>query len=205
MDDVTNALYDLSFNSSCNEVIAVRKSQEEQTAAITEAGGNANNVAVIDAFTSSADLGSAAANKVADVINTLAQTDTAAAVKATTALAPETASAKQAVQGAVTREVFNVLQSRMSGASVAPSMYALGNGANLNGEKNYSVWLQGLANKSHKENTSDSAAFTGRSTGLGLAAAANKQACDHQDAQNERDQLLHFLLPPGFNGTYFQN
>ena len=166
MADVTNALYDVSFNSSTNEVIATRKSQEEQTAAITEAGGNANNMAVISAFTSSADLGSAAANNVADIINTLAQTDTAAAVKATTALAPETASAKQAVQGAVTREVFNVLQSRMGESAATPSMYALGNGANLNDEKNYSVWLQGLANKSHKEHTSDSAAFTGRSTGL---------------------------------------
>ncbi|MBR2392644.1 MAG: hypothetical protein IKA93_03620, partial [Elusimicrobiaceae bacterium] len=167
MADVTNALYNVSFDATTNEVTAVRKSQEEQTEAITEAGGNANNLEVIDAFTSSSDLGSAKANEVADVINTLAQTDTAAAVKATTALAPETASAKQAVQGSVTREVFNVLQTRMNdAASKAPSMYALGNSRNLQNERNYAVWLQGLANKSHKENTSDSAAFTGRSTGL---------------------------------------
>ena len=167
MADVTNALYNVSFDATTNEVTAVRKSQEEQTEAITEAGGNANNLEVIDAFTSSSDLGSAKANEVADIINTLAQTDTVAAVQATTALAPEAASAKQAVQGSVTREVFNVLQTRMNdAASKAPSMYALEDGENLNDEKNYSVWLQGLANKSHKENTSDSAAFTGRSTGL---------------------------------------
>ena len=167
MADVTNALYNVSFDATTNKVTAIRKSQEEQTEAITEAGGNANNLEVIEAFTSSSDLGSAKANEVSNIINTLAQTDTVAAVKATTALAPETASAKQAIQGSVTREVFNVLQGRMNDVvSNAPSMYALGNTRNLQNERNYAVWLQGLANKSHKENTSDSAAFTGRSTGL---------------------------------------
>ena len=58
MADVTNALYDVSFDNTTNVVTAVRKSLEEQTAAIESAGGNANNLATITAFTSSSDLGS---------------------------------------------------------------------------------------------------------------------------------------------------
>lgn len=168
MADVNNALYTVSFDAQTNEVTAVRKSQEEQNNAIAQAGGNGNNAAVINAFTSSADLGSDAANQTADIINQLAQTDTAAAVRTAKALAPEEASEKQVIHGAAARQLFSAIDAHINTAfASAPRTYALAddNQALYNSGKNYSVWAQGLVNKSHKEETSASA-FTGRSTGL---------------------------------------
>lgn len=168
MADVNNALYNVSFDAQTNEVTAVRKSQEEQNNAIAQAGGNGNNAAVINAFTSSADLGSDAANQTADIINQLAQTDTAAAVRTAKALAPEEASGKQVIHGAAARQLFSAIDAHINTAfASAPRTYALAddNQALYNSGKNYSVWAQGLVNKSHKEETSASA-FTGRSTGL---------------------------------------
>lgn len=171
--DVTNALYDVFFNDENNIVTAQRKSQEEQQKAVEQAGGTSNDVAVTAAFTSGADLGSDTANKVADVINTLAQTDTAALVQVTKAVAPEVAPAKQVVHTAVLNEVFGALQHRMADASAAaPAMYALDDGKDYNkaDTKHFSVWTQGLLNKSHKEATSGADAFTGRSTGVAAGA-----------------------------------
>ncbi len=168
MADVTNALYDVSFDAQTNEVTAVRKSQEEQEQAIADAGGNGNNADVIDAFTSSSDLGSDAANQTADIINQLAQTDTAAAVSTAKALAPEEAAIKRVVHGSAARQLFSAIDAHINTAFAdAPRTYALAddNQALYNSGKNYSVWAQGLVNKSHKEEASVSA-FTGRSTGL---------------------------------------
>lgn len=166
--DVTNALYNVSFNDASNTVTAVRKSQEEQNQEITNAGGNANNAAVINAFTSAADAGSAPANQTAEIINTLAQTDVKAAVEATTALAPEEASTKQVVHTSANRQLFSAISSHIDNAmNAAPRTFALGNEeASYSDGQNYSVWAQGLINKSHKEETSGASAFTGRSTGL---------------------------------------
>ena len=51
--------------------------------------------------------------------------------------------------------------------NAAPRTFALGNEeASYSDGQNYSVWAQGLINKSHKEETSGASAFTGRSTGL---------------------------------------
>ena len=167
MADVSNALYDVSFNAATNEVTAVRKSQEEQTTAIENAGGNANNLATITAFTSSSDLGSEAANQMAQTINQLAQTDVQAAVQATTALAPEQAAAKQAVQTSAVNQLFSAINSRLNNAANGSvRTYAFGNNSYYADGTNYSVWAQGLLNKSHKEGTADASAFTGRSTGL---------------------------------------
>ncbi len=166
--DVTNALYNVSFDAQTNEVTAVRKSQEEQNAAITAAGGNSNTANVINAFTSAADLGSDAANQAANIINQLAQTDTVAAVTAAKALAPEEASAKQVVHSSAARQLFSAIDTHINTAfASAPRTYALANESQslYNSGKNYSVWAQGLLNKSHKEETASSA-FTGRSTGL---------------------------------------
>lgn len=166
--DVTNALYNVSFDAETNEVTAVRKSQEEQNAAITAAGGNSNTANVINAFTSASDLGSDAANQAANIINQLAQTDTAAAVTAAKALAPEEASAKQVVYASAAQQLFSAIDTHINTAfASAPRTYALANESQslYNSGKNYSVWAQGLLNKSHKEETSASA-FTGRSTGL---------------------------------------
>ncbi len=173
MADVTNALYNVSFDDSTNIVTAQRKSQEEQQEAVENVGGTANDVAVTAAFTSASDLGNDTTNKVADIINTLAQTDTAALVEVTKAVAPEVAPAKQVVHTAVLNEVFGALQHRMADASTAsPAMYALGDAKNYNtaNAKHFSVWTQGLLNKSHKEATSDTHAFTGRSTGIAAGA-----------------------------------
>ncbi len=169
--DVTNALYDVSLAD--NIVTAQRKSQEEQQQAVEQAGGSSNDVAVTAAFTSASDLGSDTTNKVADVINTLAQTDTAALVQVTKAVAPEVAPAKQVIHTAVLNEVFGALQHRMADvATGSPAMYALGDGKDYHtaDAKNFSVWTQGLLNKSHKEATSGSDAFTGRSTGIAAGA-----------------------------------
>ena len=167
MADVTNALYDVSFDNTNNIVTAVRKSQEEQTTAIENAGGNANNLATITAFTSSSDLGSEAANQMAQTINQLAQTDVQAAVQATTALAPEQAAAKQAVQTSAVNQLFSAINSRLNNAANGSvRTYAFGNNSYYADGTNYSVWAQGLLNKSHKEGTADASAFTGRSTGL---------------------------------------
>lgn len=167
MADVTNALYDVSFDNTTNEVTAIRKSQEEQTAAIESAGGNTNNLSVITAFTSSSDLGSDAANQMAQTINQLAQTDVQVAVQATTALAPEQAAAKQAVQTSAVNQLFSAINSRLNNAANGSvRTYAFGNNSYYADGTNYSVWAQGLLNKSHKEGTADASAFTGRSTGL---------------------------------------
>ena len=171
MADVTNALYDVSFDNTTNEVTAIRKSQEEQTAAIESVGGNTNNTATINAFTSSSDLGSDAANEVAHVINQLAQTDVKAAVDATTALAPEEASAKQVVQVSAVRQLFSAINNRLNSvAANSARTYALANDSYYADGTNYSVWAQGLLNKSHKETTSDASSFSGRSTGLAAGA-----------------------------------
>ena len=167
MADVTNALYDVSFDNTTNVVTAVRKSLEEQTAAIESAGGNANNLATITAFTSSSDLGSEAANQMAQTINQLAQTDVQAAVQASTALAPEQAAAKQAVQTSAVNQLFSAINSRLNNAANGSvRTYAFGNNSYYTDGTNYSVWAQGLLNKSHKETTADASSFTGRSTGL---------------------------------------
>lgn len=168
MADVNNALYNVSFNQDTNEVTAVRKSQEEQNAAIAQAGGNSNTANVINAFTSASDLGSDAANQTADIINQLAQTDTAAAVKTAKTLAPEEASAKQVVHASAARQLFSAIDTHINTAfASSPRAFALAdeNQALYNSGKNYSVWAQGLVNKTHKEETSASS-FTGRSTGL---------------------------------------
>lgn len=173
MADVTNALYNVSFDDSTNIVTAQRKSQEEQQDAINKAGGTSNDTTVLAAFTSASDLGNDTTNKVADIINTLAQTDTAKLVEVTKAVAPEVAPAKQVVHTAVLNEVFGALQHRMADASAAsPAMYALGDAKDYNtaDTKHFSVWTQGLLNKSHKEATSDAHAFTGRSTGIAAGA-----------------------------------
>lgn len=173
MADVTNALYNVSFDDSTNIVTAQRKSQEEQQEAVEKVGGTSNDVAVTAAFTSASDLGNDTTNKVADIINTLAQTDTAKLVEVTKAVAPEVAPAKQVVHTAVLNEVFGALQHRMADASTAsPAMYALGDAKDYNkaNTKHFSVWTQGLLNKSHKEATSDAHAFTGRSTGVAAGA-----------------------------------
>ncbi len=173
MADVTNALYNVSFDDSTNIVTAQRKSQEEQQEAVEKVGGTANDVAVTAAFTSASDLDNETTNKVADLINTLAQTDTAKLVEVTKAVAPEVAPAKQVVHTAVLNEVFGALQHRMADASTAsPAMYALGDAKDYNkaNTKHFSVWTQGLLNKSHKEATSDAHAFTGRSTGVAAGA-----------------------------------
>lgn len=171
--DVKNALYTLSFDDTTNTLTAIRKSQEEQNDEIKEAGGNANNMNAINAFTSSSDLGSSSANQAAQIINNLAQTDLPSAVKATTALASETAASKHSVQGAVTQQVFSAVGSHLTDVSAqAPSAYALGKEdmSYMASDQNYSVWTQGLLNKSHKEETSGASAFTGRSTGLAAGA-----------------------------------
>ncbi len=163
MADASNALYDVTFDN--NVVTAVRKTQEETSQEIIAAGGNSNDINVINAFTTSSDMGSEAANKTADIINNLAQTDVTAAVQAANAVAPEVASAKQVVHGSVTREVFNSLTTRMDTVAQAPSAFALGDDQTVRNQGNYAVWMQGLLNKSHKEATATDA-FTGRSTGL---------------------------------------
>ncbi len=170
MSDVTNALYDVSFDNNTNVITAVRKSQEEQTAAIESAGGNTNNLSVITAFTSSSDLGSDASNQMAQTINQLAQTDVQAAVQATTALAPQQAAAKQAVQNSAVNQLFSAINSRLNNAANGSvRTYAFGDSYFADGT-NYSVWAQGLLNKSHKESTSDASSFSGRSTGLAFGA-----------------------------------
>lgn len=172
--DVSNALYQVTMDN--NVVTAVRKAQEETQQEIVNAGGNANDMNVLNAFTTSADMGSAAANQTADLINTLAQTDVAGAVQATEAVAPEVASAKQVVHGSITREVFNTLQTRMDNVSGnAPQAFALADEQSVSTQGESAVWLQGLLNKSHKEAT-DTDAFTGRSTGL--AFGLDKQLSD---------------------------
>ncbi len=174
LSDVTNALYNVSFDDATNIVTAQRKSQEEQQEAINEAGGTSNDTTVLAAYTSASDFGNETTNKVADLINTLAQTDTAKLVEVTKAVAPEVAPAKQVVHTAVLNEVFGALQHRMADASAAsPAMYALGDAKDYNtaNTKHFSVWTQGLLNKSHKEATSDAHAFTGRS--IGIAAGAD--------------------------------
>lgn len=168
MADASNALYNVTFDN--NIVTAVRKTQEETNKEIINAGGNANNANVINAFTNSSDMGSDAANQTADVINRLAQTDVSAAVAATNAVAPEAASAKQVVHGSIAREVFNSLQTRMdTAANAAPQAFALDDEQKVQNQGSYSVWMQGLLNKSHKE-AADTAAFTGSSTGLAFGA-----------------------------------
>lgn len=168
MADASNALYNVTFDN--NLVTAVRKTQEETKQEIANAGGNDNNMNVINAFTNSSDMGSDAANQTADVINSLAQTDVSAAVAATNAVAPEAASAKQVVHGSIAREVFNSLQTRMdSAANAAPQAFALDDEQQVQKQGSYSVWMQGLLNKSHKEAT-DTSAFTGSSTGLAFGA-----------------------------------
>ena len=168
MADASNALYNVTFDN--NIVTAVRKTQEETNKEIANAGGNANNANVINAFTNSSDMGSDAANQTADVINRLAQTDVSAAVAATNAVAPEAASAKQVVHGSIAREVFNSLQTRMDTASnAAPQAFALDDEQKVQKQGSYSVWMQGLLNKSHKE-AADTTAFTGSSTGLAFGA-----------------------------------
>lgn len=171
MADASNALYNVTFDN--NIVTAVRKTQEETNKEIINAGGNANNANVINAFTNSSDMGSDAANQTADVINRLAQTDVSAAVAATNAVAPEAASAKQVVHGSIAREVFNSLQTRMdTAANAAPQAFALDDEQKVQKQGSYSVWMQGLLNKSHKE-AADTAAFTGSSTGLAFGADTN--------------------------------
>lgn len=171
MADASNALYNVTFDN--NIVTAVRKTQEETNQEIANAGGNTNDMNVINAFTNSSDMGSAAANQTADVINNLAQTDVAAAVSATKAVAPEAASAKQVVHGSIAREVFNSLQTRMDTAvNAAPQAFALDDEQKVQNQGSYSVWMQGLLNKSHKEAT-DTSAFTGNSTGLAFGADTN--------------------------------
>ncbi|WP_428059640.1 autotransporter domain-containing protein [Candidatus Avelusimicrobium stercoris] len=168
MADASNALYNVTFDN--NIVTAVRKTQEETNKEIANAGGNANNANVINAFTNSSDMGSDAANQTADVINRLAQTDVSAAVAATNAVAPEAASAKQVVHGSIAREVFNSLQTRMdTAANAAPQAFALDDEQKVQKQGSYSIWMQGLLNKSHKE-AADTAAFTGSSTGLAFGA-----------------------------------
>ena len=168
MADASNALYNVTFDN--NIVTAVRKTQEETNKEIANAGGNANNANVINAFTNSSDMGSDAANQTADVINRLAQTDVSAAVAATNAVAPEAASAKQVVHGSIAREVFNSLQTRMdTAANAAPQAFALDDEQKVQKQGSYSVWMQGLLNKSHKE-AADTTAFTGSSTGLAFGA-----------------------------------
>lgn len=177
--DVGNALYNVSLNED-NKVIAQRKSQEEQSENVKEVGGTNNDVAVIAAYTSASDLGGETANKVGDIINTLAQTDTAAAVAVTKAIAPEVAPAKQVVHTAVLNEVFGAVQNRLAAATtVTPATYALGDSKNYRAAnaKNFSVWTQGLLNKSHKEATNNASAFTGRSTGI--AAGADMKPTDN--------------------------
>lgn len=172
--DVSNALYQVTMDN--NVVTAVRKAQEETQQEIANAGGNANDMNVLNAFTTSTDMGSSAANQTADLINTLAQTDVAGAVQATKAVAPEVASAKQVVHGSITREVFNALQTRMDNVSGnAPKTFALADEQSVSTQGESAVWLQGLLNKSHKEAT-DTDAFTGRSTGL--AFGLDKQLSD---------------------------
>ena len=171
--DVSNALYNVSFDESTNVVTAQRKSQEEQNKAINQAGGTSNDATVLEAYTSSSDLGNDTTNKVADIINQLAQTDTAKLVEVTKAVAPEVAPAKQVVHTAVLNEVFGALQHRMADASTnSPAMYALNDAKNYHtaNAKHFSVWTQGLLNKSHKEATSQADAFTGRSTGVAAGA-----------------------------------
>lgn len=171
MADASNALYNVTFDN--NIVTAVRKTQEETNQEIANAGGNTNDMNVINAFTNSSDMGSAAANQTADIINNLAQTDVAAAVSATKAVAPEAASAKQVVHGSIAREVFNSLQTRMDTAvNAAPQAFALDDEQKVQNQGSYSVWMQGLLNKSHKEAT-DTSAFTGNSTGLAFGADTN--------------------------------
>lgn len=171
MADASNALYNVTFDN--NIVTAVRKTQEETNQEIANAGGNTNDMNVINAFTNSSDMGSATANQTADVINNLAQTDVAAAVSATKAVAPEAASAKQVVHGSIAREVFNSLQTRMDTAvNAAPQAFALDDEQKVQNQGSYSVWMQGLLNKSHKEAT-DTSAFTGNSTGLAFGADTN--------------------------------
>lgn len=171
MADASNALYNVTFDN--NIVTAVRKTQEETNQEIANAGGNTNDMNVINAFTNSSDMGSAVANQTADIINNLAQTDVAAAVSATKAVAPEAASAKQVVHGSIAREVFNSLQTRMDTAvNAAPQAFALDDEQKVQNQGSYSVWMQGLLNKSHKEAT-DTSAFTGNSTGLAFGADTN--------------------------------
>lgn len=164
--DVTNALYDVSLAD--NVVTAQRKSAAETEEVLKESGANDNAIGVVEAFTSASDLGSDKANQAAAVINALAQTDVAAAVKAAKALAPEEASTRQVIHTAATNQLFAAIGDHLgnvAGSVSAPRTYALGDSAaNYNGQ-NYSVWVQGLLNKTHKEQT-DTAAFTGNSTGL---------------------------------------
>lgn len=170
--NVNNALYNVSLNED-HQVIAQRKSQEEQNEAVEQAGGTSNDVTVTAAYTSSSDLGNDTTNKVADIINQLAQTDTAKLVEVTKAVAPEVAPAKQVVHTAVLNEVFGALQHRMADVSTgSPAMYALNDAKNYHtaNTKHFSVWTQGLLNKSHKESTSQADAFTGRSTGVAAGA-----------------------------------
>ncbi|MBR3844563.1 MAG: autotransporter domain-containing protein, partial [Clostridia bacterium] len=179
--NVDNALYNVSFDTATNEVTALRKTQEEQNAMVESAGGNTNDVAVINAFTSSADFGSEAANKTADLINQLVQTDVKAAVEATTALAPDAAASQQAVQSSSNQQLFSAITNRMNNmGGASPRSYALNDGYFYADEASYSVWAQGLLNKSHKENTPDSSAFNGRSTGL--AAGADTKINDEWSA-----------------------
>ncbi|MBR4592114.1 MAG: hypothetical protein IKO35_02790, partial [Elusimicrobiaceae bacterium] len=169
LSNTGNALYDISLDTDTYTVTTSRKSATDEEKVIADAGGNENTVAVVNAFTSAGDLGSEAANKPADLINQLAQTDVPAVVRAAKALAPEETYTRQVVHTVNMNELFSAVGTHIAsvtgGNNAAPRMYALGDqGASYRGH-NYSVWAQGLLNKSHKEATSTSA-FTGRSTGL---------------------------------------
>ncbi|MCQ2411226.1 MAG: autotransporter outer membrane beta-barrel domain-containing protein, partial [Elusimicrobiaceae bacterium] len=168
--EVTNALYNVSYDADTQKVIVQRKSQQEQEQEIEQAGGNQNAFNVVEAFTSSTDMGSEAANNVAEVINQLAQTDTYAAVQAVKALAPEEGATRQVVQTVNTNEIFSAMGTHIASVTgssdVAPRTYALGDNAALYDGGTYSVWAQGLLNKTHKEANSSSGSFTGRSTGI---------------------------------------
>lgn len=66
-------------------------------------------------------------------------------------------------------EVFSAVSSHIEAASAPESSaYALGkeDQGYMATDKNYSVWSQGLINKSHKEENSGASSFSGRSTGL---------------------------------------
>ncbi|MGB2579322.1 outer membrane autotransporter protein [Elusimicrobium simillimum] len=171
--NASNILYGLEMDDSFN-ITAARNTAEQQADAIKDAGGTSNNAATASAFLAGGDLGSASANQAADILANLAQVDTGGFIAASTAIAPESAPARQAVHAGATQQIFNAASMRMS-AVAAPSSYALPAKGSVytSDEADFSFWVQGLLNKTHKEWTSSSSSYTGNTTGLSAGIDTN--------------------------------
>ena len=141
----TNALYDVTLADTNDTLTVAKKSAAETQKVLEAAGGSANDVGVINAWTQSSEGITGQGAEIQDKLTVLAQTNPAEMVKATKALAPDAAPSVTSSAAGIVTNAMNVIGNRMS-AGLATSGIVTGKSSGDARLKN-GAWAQYLYNK----------------------------------------------------------